>query len=397
MTRRSLLAPIRLGGQPILRAQSDERLVELAGSGSRAAFEAIVLRYRRALLAYSARILGQARAEDAVQQSFVKAYAALGDGETVLNLRAWLYRIVHNSSLNMLRDRGLDHEPLHEGIDGVERPDQAAERRQDLADTLAAIKSLPPRQRDAIVLRALEGQSYEQIAAGLGVSNGAVRQLLARARSTMRAGAVALTPIGLLARLAAPLGDAPLTLAAAGGSGGGGAAATKLCAAAVAAAVAGGALTAAPLKERERAPREARESASLPQGIRSAAPAPARVAVRPARRPAPPGAAAPARSGHRRARAPGRTRPAPGRHEQGSERRFERRRRSPAIRRQAPGALGRPHHPGPLPGAPFDPRARESGIAPRFAGAPPGGDPIGSYRTLAGLQAIQGQYGAPAP
>ena len=268
MTPRSLPAPARLGGQPILRAQSDERLVELARAGSRSAFEAIVLRYRRPLLAYSARFLGPARADDAVQQTFVKAYAALGRSEAVTSLRAWLYRIVHNVSLNMLRDRALTHEPLDERINGVERPDQALERRQDLAEALAAVKALPERQRDAIVLRAVEGHSYEQIAAALGVSKGAVRQLLARARNTMRAGAVAITPIGLLARVAAPVGDAPLMVTA-GAGGGGGAVATKLCAAAVAAAVAAGGIGSDAIDQRAREAGKPGESAAAGSGQRT--------------------------------------------------------------------------------------------------------------------------------
>jgi len=254
MTPRALLAPTRLGGQPILRAQTDERLVELARGGSRPAFEAIVARYRRPLLAYSARFLGQERAEDAVQQTFVKAYTALTGGEVVRTLRPWLYRIAHNTSLNLLRDRALQHEPLTDQIDCVERPDQAAERHQELDQALAAVKALPPRQRDAIVLRALEGRSYEQIAQSLGVSDGAVRQLLSRARCTMRAGVAAVTPVGLLVRIAAPFGGAPAAVAAGGGGGGGTFAVTKVCAAALAAAVAGGGVSALPKAPYKRGP-----------------------------------------------------------------------------------------------------------------------------------------------
>src|SRR5687767_12894967 len=196
MTPHSLLAPAKLGGQPILRAQTDERLVQLSQDGSRAAFEAIVARYRRQIVSYCARFLGQERAEDAVQQTFVKAYTALGAGERVRTLRPWLYRIAHNTSLNMLRDRGLHHEQLTEEIDGVERPDQAAERHQELTQVLRAVQALPDRQRDVIVLRAIEGRTYEQIAQELGVSHGAVRQLLSRARSGLRAGVAAVTPLG---------------------------------------------------------------------------------------------------------------------------------------------------------------------------------------------------------
>src|SRR3954451_18218373 len=208
MTPRSLLATARLAGQPILRSQTDERLVDLVRAGNEPAFEAIVARYRRPLLRYCGGILSGGRAEDAVQQTFVKAYDAMRRDHGDLNLRPWLYRIAHNTALNGLRDKGLQDEPLDPQIDGVERPDQAAERREGVRDVLAAVEALPSRQRDAIVLRELEGRSYEEIAGALGVTGGAVRQLLNRARTSLRAAATALTPIGLLMRVPfAPAAD----------------------------------------------------------------------------------------------------------------------------------------------------------------------------------------------
>src|SRR4051794_4724781 len=264
MTPRSLLAPAKLGGQPILRAQTDERLVELARDGSRVAFEAIVTRYRRQIVSYCSRFLGQERGEDAVQQTFVKAYTALVAGERVRTLRPWLYRIAHNTSLNMLRDRALHHEQLSEEIDGVERPDQAAERRQELAQVLAAVRALPARQRDVIVLRAIEGRTYEQIAEDLGVSHGAVRQLLSRARHGVRTGVAAITPIGLLARIAAPFGDAPTAVLAGNGAGSGTFTAGKICATALAAAVAGGGVTALPDRSEHQPTRTTKASLAAP-------------------------------------------------------------------------------------------------------------------------------------
>lgn len=201
MTPRSLLAPARLAGQPVLRTQSDERLVDLVRAGSEPAFEAIVGRHRRSLLRYCARLLGEERAEDAVQQTFVRAFDSMRESQSELKLRPWLYRIAHNTALNALRDRGLRHEPLEEGLDGVERPDQALERAHGLRTVLAAVQELPQRQRDAILLRELEGRSYDEIAAALGVTGGAVRQLLNRARNNLRAAATAAIPAGPFLRI----------------------------------------------------------------------------------------------------------------------------------------------------------------------------------------------------
>src|SRR5436190_2402460 len=242
MTPKSLLAPARLAGRPVLRSQSDDRLVDLARAGSEPAFEAIVARYRAPLMRYCRRILPEARAEDAVQQAFVGAFAALRRDDAHIDLRPWLYRIAHNTALNVLRDRGLKHSELDETIDGVERPDQAMERRQRLRDVIAAVKALPERQRDAMVLRELEGRSYEEIALELGVTGGAVRQLLNRARTTLRAGATAVTPLPLVVRLCS--GDGEPSAARIGelvGAGGASALATKVAATAiVTGAVAGG-------------------------------------------------------------------------------------------------------------------------------------------------------------
>ena len=204
MTPQALIAPARLAGAPLLRTQSDERLVDLVRAGNDAAFEAIVARYRKPLLRYCTRFLGEPRAEDVVQQALVSAYASLRSSEGAMSLRSWLYRIAHNTALNALRDRALGHEELSESLDGVDRPDQLLESGERFRDVMVAVAALPERQRDAIVLREMEGRSYEEIAAELGVSGGAVRQLLHRGRSSLRAGMAAITPFGLLIRV--PLG-----------------------------------------------------------------------------------------------------------------------------------------------------------------------------------------------
>jgi RNA polymerase sigma factor (sigma-70 family) len=262
MTPKSLLAPARLAGVPLLRSQSDGRLVDLVRAGNDAAFEAIVARYRRPLLRHCTRLLSEERAEDVVQQAFVRALAAMRRDERPLDLKPWLYTIAHNAALNALRERAVPSDSLEEEIDGVERPEQAFERREGLRAVVAAVGALPARQRDALVLRELEGRSYDEIARELGVSNGAVRQLLNRARTTLRAGITAITPIGLLLRIP-PGGNEPLTARVAemgaAGAGVGTVAAKAAVSALVAGAVIGGIAT-APQSEGE-APRPPKREA----------------------------------------------------------------------------------------------------------------------------------------
>ena len=247
MTPRALFHPARLARRPVLSTQSDERLVDLVRAGSDPAFETIVERYRRPLMRYVSRILPPERAEDVVQQSFVKAYEAMRRDAATLQLRPWLYRIAHNHALNALRDRGLRHAELDDRLDGVERPDQALERAQGLRELVVAVQALPARQRDAILLRELEGRSYEEIAVALGVTDGAVRQLLNRARHSLRAAAAAVTPWPLLSRLAAGESAEPVAVRVgeAFGVSAAGAVAAKVCATAlVTGAVIGGAAVA---------------------------------------------------------------------------------------------------------------------------------------------------------
>jgi len=258
MTPRRLIEPARLAGSTLLRTQTDARLVDLVRAGHSAAFEAIVQRYRRPLLTYCARVLPDARAEDAVQQTFLSAYQAMTRDEADLNLRPWLYRIARNASLNLLRQNGWSHEQLNENLDGVERPDQALERREQLRSAVEALNALPERQRDALVQRELEGKRYDEIGAALGVGDGAVRQLLHRARATLRAGASALTPVGLLERIAELAG---------------GAGAAKMGAALLATgAIAGGATLATPIARHHHPPPVVRAAApEKPKRVRTVA------------------------------------------------------------------------------------------------------------------------------
>jgi RNA polymerase sigma factor (sigma-70 family) len=186
----------------ILRTQSDERLVELARDGSEAAFAAIVERYRRAMLRGCRRVLPESRAEDAVQQSFISAWRALERGDAVADLHAWLMRIARNTALNALRVSGYDYDELRDSLRGSEAPQSELERRDVVRQTLAGLAALPERQRDALMRSALEGASHAEIAQALGLSEGATRQLVMRARATMRSTATAVTPGPLIAWVA---------------------------------------------------------------------------------------------------------------------------------------------------------------------------------------------------
>jgi len=178
----------------LLRTQSDDRLVKLTTAGHDRAFEAIVDRYRRPLLRYARRFLSEGRAEDVVQAAFVSAWSALGEGVEVRDLRPWLYRIVHNGALNAMKRPGGDDAPLIDMSAAGPGPEAEVEARDDVRRTLDGIAALPDRQRAALVAVAVDGRAHADVAAELGLTDTAVRQLVRRARVSLRAAATAVTP-----------------------------------------------------------------------------------------------------------------------------------------------------------------------------------------------------------
>jgi RNA polymerase sigma factor (sigma-70 family) len=179
----------------VLRTQSDVRLVELAREGHERAFEALVHRYRKPLLGYCRRLLlPEARAEDALQQGLLQAWLALSDGREVRDAKAWLYRIVHNAAVSALRRSGYDYVELDESLHAAGAPESDIDRRIAVREALAGLAALPEAQREVLLRTAVQGHSHEQVAAAMGLSDGAVRGLIYRARATLRSAATALMP-----------------------------------------------------------------------------------------------------------------------------------------------------------------------------------------------------------
>ena len=210
-----------------MATQSDERLLALVREGHERAFEALVNRYRRPLLSYCRRLpLPEARAEDVLQQALLKTWIALRDGAEVRDLKAWLYRVVHNTAVNAVRDAAHDRELLADPTLRAGAGQADLERGLVLRDALAGVAALPSLQREVVVRTAVGGHSHERVARELGITDGAVRGLLYRARATLRTALTALTPPPLLALLAGRADQSGLAperlgeLAAGGGAAG---------------------------------------------------------------------------------------------------------------------------------------------------------------------------------
>jgi RNA polymerase sigma-70 factor, ECF subfamily len=162
---------------------ADHVLLDAARAGDVEAFEVLVRRHEGRVYRVAFRLLGgHADAQDATQETFVRAWRGLGRFRGESAVSTWLYRIVTNRCLNMIATRrsaaSLDLELPSVGSD----PAEITEQRERFAAIARQVASLPPEQRAALVLRDFEGLSYEEVAAALEVSVAAVKGRIHRAR-----------------------------------------------------------------------------------------------------------------------------------------------------------------------------------------------------------------------
>ncbi len=176
------------GPTPLLRLQSDERLVVLVRRGNHAAFEALVGRYQARLLAFCRHMLASREdAEDVLQEVFAAAFNALLADERPINVRPWLYRIARNRSLNHLRRKqpiGVDSMDVHFSDGGTTTADKVHER-EEFRLLIADVQELPETQKTALLLREIDALSYEQIAEAMETTIPSVKSLLVRARVSL--------------------------------------------------------------------------------------------------------------------------------------------------------------------------------------------------------------------
>jgi RNA polymerase sigma-70 factor (ECF subfamily) len=188
---------------------SDEEAISRAKRGDHAAFRVLVERYQQRVYRLALRILrDEEMARDAVQDAFLKVYASLGRFEGRSSFYTWLYRVVLNLCLDLRRrDRSSrhvewaeEHTPLSEGADpDSEEPMEGAPpsphhvlERAELRERMAAaIEELPDAARRTLLLREVDGLSYEEIALALEIPKGTVMSRLHYARRRMQKALIA--------------------------------------------------------------------------------------------------------------------------------------------------------------------------------------------------------------
>jgi RNA polymerase sigma factor (sigma-70 family) len=150
------------GRSPLLRLQSDERLIAYVRRGNNAAFEVLVARYQSRLLSFCRHLLGSREdAEDVLQEVMAAAFNAILADDRPINVRPWLYRIARNRSLNHLRRIqavGVDSMDVHLSDNGLSTADKVHER-EEFRVLVDDIHDLPETQRTALVLREMDALS----------------------------------------------------------------------------------------------------------------------------------------------------------------------------------------------------------------------------------------------
>jgi RNA polymerase sigma factor (sigma-70 family) len=186
--QQSVALPALAGRSPLLRLQSDERLIALTRRGHNGAFEALVQRYQPRLLAFCRHMLGsQEDAEDVLQEVFTAAYNAMLADDRAINARPWLYRIARNRSLNHLRRpqaAGQDSMDVFERDGGTTTAD-TVHRREEFRQIVSDVQDLPETQKTALLLREIDALSYDQIAEAMDTTVPSVKSLLVRARVSL--------------------------------------------------------------------------------------------------------------------------------------------------------------------------------------------------------------------
>jgi RNA polymerase sigma-70 factor (ECF subfamily) len=179
--------------------ECDQLLVERVQAGERAAFDLLVVKYRRRLMRLVSRIVREpAEAEDVVQEAFIKAYRAIRYFRGDSAFYTWLYRIAINTAKNFIASQGrrmpMSTEADLEQADGFEHgkhlrdintPESMLASKQIAHTVNAAMDALPLDLRTAIVLREIEGLSYGDIADIMDCPIGTVRSRIFRAREVI--------------------------------------------------------------------------------------------------------------------------------------------------------------------------------------------------------------------
>jgi len=184
-------------------AEEDRELIAQAQQGDRVAFRKLVERHqRRAFSIAFALVRDENDARELVQDAFLRVYKGLQSFQGGSSFFTWLYRIITNLSIDLIRKPGRQLTELDDGRTEIEESQEAdfpflsrvdgsdpadVVRRREIAARLQkALDALPPYHRGVIVMREIDGLSYEEMAQAMGVSKGTIMSRLFHARQKLQ-------------------------------------------------------------------------------------------------------------------------------------------------------------------------------------------------------------------
>ena len=192
------------GVLPLDYATLDDRdVVALACKGRETAFRELLSRYERPVFSLVVRMVRDATlAGDLAQEAFIKAFHALGSYDPSYKFSSWLFKIANNLTIDHLRKKQLDTVSIHGSStpgrgeedsslriavpDGGETPEDYTANRELGSQIENAIGRLRPEYRTAVLLRHVEGRSYEEVAEIMEVPLGTVKTYIHRGRNELK-------------------------------------------------------------------------------------------------------------------------------------------------------------------------------------------------------------------
>jgi RNA polymerase sigma-70 factor (ECF subfamily) len=180
-------------------SERDHELILRAQRGDGGAFRELVERHRRRAFAIAVGLVrDEEDAVEIVQEAFFRVYRGLNAFNGAASFFTWLYRIVKNLSIDLMRrpawQRELALDEADAGFDACldDADPQDMLRRREIAERIgAALDALPPYHRGVILMREVEGMSYEEMADAMGVSKGTIMSRLFHARKKLQRALVA--------------------------------------------------------------------------------------------------------------------------------------------------------------------------------------------------------------
>jgi RNA polymerase sigma-70 factor (ECF subfamily) len=176
----------------LVDAAAEEGLIAAARRGDRGAFGILVERYRDRLHRAAVGLTrGSADAEDLAQEAFIRAFGALGRFRGESAFSTWLFGVLLNVYRRWVRRRARMRQRVTNvqtnAPDLAPLPNRQAAAKDELEQALSVVDGLPPKLRQALVLRHIEEMSYREMARAIGCRVGTVRSRLHRARELLAA------------------------------------------------------------------------------------------------------------------------------------------------------------------------------------------------------------------